>query len=212
MAGSTAPVPEREVESVMDVRRRRRLNDILEHGERFDRQEGDRLNRYRNITEDTGELLSLLIQALSAQRILEVGTSNGYSTLWLADAAEQTGGKVTTIEVDDARAAEAAENFVEVGLSSRIALLRGDARELLPRLAEDSFDLVFLDAERSEYLDYWPSIEARVKRDRGLLVIDNAISHHDELVELMNRLHDSPRYATSLVPVGKGEFLALSKP
>ena len=196
----------------MDARRKRKLDAILEHGKRFDRQEGDRLNRYRNITEDTGEFLSLLIQAVSAKRILEVGTSNGYSTLWLADAAERTDGKVTTIEVDAGRAVEAAENFAKVGLASRIAPGRGDARDLLPRLPENSFDLVFLDAGRSEYLDYWPSIEARIKRDGGLLVIDNAISHRIELDALMKRLRDSPRYATAHVPVGKGEFLALSKP
>ncbi len=196
----------------MDARRRRQLADILEHGERFDREVGDRLNRYRNITEDTGEFLSVLIQAVSARRILEVGTSNGYSTLWLADAAARTDGRVTTIEVDARRAAEAAGNFARVGLAGRITLCRGDARELLPKLAKDSFDLVFLDAERTEYLDFWASIEARIKRDGGLLVIDNAISHRDELEELMKRLRDSARYATSLVPVGKGEFLALSRP
>ena len=124
----------------MDAQRRRQLRDILEHGERFDREEGDRLNRYRNITEDTGEFLSLLIQAVSARRILEVGTSNGYSTLWLADAVERIGGRVTTIEVDARRAAEAAGNFARVGLAGRITLCRGDARELLPKLAKDSFD------------------------------------------------------------------------
>ena len=198
--------------AVVDAQRRKQLGEILEYGERFDREESDRLNRYRNITEDTGEFLSVLIQALPARRILEVGTSNGYSTLWLADAAEQTDGSVTTIEADAGRADEAAENFAKAGLASRISLERGNAREILPRLAEGTFDLVFLDAERTEYLDYWPLIEARIKHDRGLLVIDNAISHRSELEEIMKRLGDSPRYATSLVPVGKGEFLALSRP
>ena len=196
----------------MDSKRSQLLRDLLAYGQREDRGEEDRLRRYRNITHDTGEFLSLLIQALAARRVLEVGTSNGYSTIWIADALEPTDGRVTTIDNDPGRSDEAAANFAKAGVESRIEQRRGHARDVLPAIGGGAFDVVFLDAERSEYTELWPLLAPQIRRDRGLLVVDNAISHQHELVEFTEMLKRDPKFATSLVPVGKGEFLALSLP
>ena len=194
----------------MDAKRSQLLKRLLEHGERHDREEPDRLRRYRNITHETGAFLSFLIQVLPARRVLEVGTSNGYSAIWLADALERTNGRLITIDSDTGRVAEAATHLEEAGLTSGIEFVIGFAQEVLPTLDAPAFDLVFLDAERTEYLELWPQLEHLIRPERGLLVVDNAVSHAHELVEFTAMLTAHPRFVTSLVPVGKGEYLALS--
>ena len=159
----------------MDSQRRDFLRLLLERGTSYDQQEVDRRSRYRNITRDTGEFLSLLIQALPAHRVLEVGTSNGYSTIWLADALP-SGGRVTTIEADPERAREALANFASAGVAGLIDLREARAQDALP-LLEGPFDLVFLDAERDEYLEVSADLWRLLKAERGLLVVDNALSH-----------------------------------
>ena len=195
----------------MDPQRLAFLEDLLAYGERADREQENRLRRYRNITHDTGEFLALLVQALPARRVLEVGTSNGYSTIWLADAVERTGGHVVTIDNDEGRATEAASNFASAGVDSRIKQIRGSVQDVLAGFKGDPFDLVFLDAERTEYLDFWPNLAPLIREERGLLVVDNAISHEQELAPFLALLKEDPSFATSLVPVGKGEFLALRR-
>ncbi len=193
----------------MDLKRREFLSSLWEHGSGYDRQESDRVRRYRNITQDTGEFLSLLVQALPARRILEVGTSNGYSTIWLADALPAEG-LVTTIESDSGRAHEALRNFDRAGLQEAIQLREARAQDVLPIL-DGPFDLVFLDAERHEYVQLWPKLSQLLNSNRGLLVVDNAVSHATELEEFFSILEGDPRFVTSLVPVGKGEYLALAR-
>lgn len=167
----------------------------------------DRPRRMLNITRDTGEFLSVLVRAMNAQRVLEIGTSNGYSTLWLAWAAKAINGHVTTIELSDLKIALAAKNFKGSGLAAFITQVSGEAGALLRESAESSFDVVFLDSERSEYLGWWPDIK-RVLRKGGLLVVDNATSHLAEMAPFVALVAADPDFTTCTVPVGNGEFLA----
>jgi predicted O-methyltransferase YrrM len=190
------------------------LNLLLEELERFGAENDDAVRRgdpgsvqrMLNITRDTGEFLAVLVRATRARDILEIGTSNGYSTLWLADAAGMDGGKVTTVEAQDTKYAMALENFDRAGLRERIDALNVDAGEVLRVAGDAAYDLVFLDADRSQYEGWWPEIR-RVLRPRGLLVVDNAVSHAEEMESFMQAVLDDG-FACSLVPVGKGEFLA----
>lgn len=163
--------------------------------------------RMLNITHDTGEFLSVMVHATGARRILEIGTSNGYSTLWLAEAAQALDGKVTTIELSADKIAMASANFARAGLAGLIDVLPGDAGEHLAAQADNAFDLVFLDSERSAYMAWLKDI-ARVLRPGGLLVVDNATSHAQEVAPFVHALRDDPAWRCSLVPVGKGQFLA----
>lgn len=160
-----------------------------------------------NITHDTGEFLAVLVQATNAQRILEIGTSNGYSTLWLAQAAQKIGGHVTTIEQAEFKLELAAKNFECSGLSDVITQLSGEAGGLLEKMPDANVDLIFLDSKRSEYVHWWPTIK-RVLRKGGLLVVDNATSHADEMVAFMALVSADTDATTCTVPVGKGQFLA----
>jgi predicted O-methyltransferase YrrM len=132
----------------------------------------ERPRRMLNITRDTGEFLSVLVRATKARQVLEIGTSNGYSTLWLAEAAQAIGGTVTTIELSEYKKNLALTNFARSGLASIITLIHEDAGRVLQRSSQNSVDLIFLDSERSEYPGWWPELR-RILRPGGLLVVDN---------------------------------------
>ena len=168
---------------------------------------GERGRRMLNITPDTGEFLAVLVRATQARRVLEIGTSNGYSTLWLADAARGIGGAVTTVEAEPHKVLLAADNFRRAGLADSITQVEGDAGAALDAMATAAYDLVFLDSARDRYEAWWPALR-RVLRPGGLLVVDNAVSHAAQMAAFCALVRDDPAFTTALVPVGKGEFLA----
>lgn len=184
------------------------LSELEHFGDANDAAIADRPRRMLNITRDTGEFLSVLVRATSARRILEIGTSNGYSTLWLAIAARSTGGTVTTVELSDYKVGLARDTFSRSGLASAITLVQDDAGRVLESAVEASFDLIFLDSERQEYPGWWPHLTRALRRG-GLLVVDNATSHPAEMAPFIALVKADANFTTSLVPVGKGEFLAV---
>jgi len=184
------------------------LAELEQFGKTNDKSVGERPRRMLNITRDTGAFLAVLVRATAARRVLEIGTSNGYSTLWLARAARSTGGTVTTVELSGFKVDLAARNFARSGLAAHIVQLQEDAGRALSRQGDGAFDLIFLDSERPEYPGWWPDIR-RVLRPGGLLVVDNATSHAQEMAPLVDLVKADAEFATSLVPVGNGEFLAV---
>ena len=184
------------------------LSELERFGEANDNATTERPRRMLNITRDTGEFLSVLVQATAARRVLEIGTSNGYSTLWLANAARAMGGSVTTVELSDFKVGLARQNFSRSGLAASITLVQDDAGRVLERAVDASFDLVFLDSERPEYPGWWPHLK-RVLRPGGLLVVDNATSHPEQMAPFVALVKADADFTTSLVPVGNGEFLAV---
>jgi predicted O-methyltransferase YrrM len=181
----------------------------LEHfGDANDAAIAERPRRMLNITRDTGEFLSVLVRATAARRVLEIGTSNGYSTLWLAEAARAIGGSVTTVELADYKVGLAVANFARSGLAPFITLVHDDAGQVLQRSDAGAYDLIFLDSERPEYPGWWPAIR-RALRPGGLLIVDNATSHEEQMAPFVALVTADPQFATSLVPVGNGEFMAV---
>jgi len=184
------------------------LAELEEFGKTNDGSNTARPRRMLNITRDTGELLAVLVRATAARRVLEIGTSNGYSTLWLASAARALGGTVTTVELADYKVGLATANFERSGLARHISLLHDDAGRVLQLAADGVYDLVFLDSERPEYPGWWPDLK-RVLRPGGLLVVDNATSHQAEMAPFVALVTADRGFVTSLVPVGNGELLAV---
>ena len=181
----------------------------LEHfGNANDSATNERPRKMLNITRDTGEFLAVLVRATAARRILEIGTSNGYSTLWLASAAQAIGGSVTTVEFSDYKIALATKNFARSGLAAFITPIQDDAGRVLEGMADSSVDFLFLDSERPEYPAWWPNLR-RVLRPGGLLVVDNATSHPQEMAPFVALVQADSSFTTSLVPVGNGEFMAV---
>lgn len=192
----------------MDLEQLKR--ELERFGKQHDEAQPSRGGKMLNITRDTGELLALLVQTRGAQAVLEIGTSNGYSTLWLAEAVKRLDGRVTTIELDESKRAMAALNFEHAGLEPWIDQLAGEAGSLLPSLPTAGYQLIFLDSDRQHYQGWWPEI-LRLLVPRGLLVVDNAISHESEMRDWMAQVRRDPDFLTSLVPVGKGEFLVVRR-
>ncbi len=163
--------------------------------------------RLRAIRPEVGELLVTLIVALGARTIVEVGTSVGYSTLWLAVGAGRTGGRVTTFEVDPAKVALARATFSNAGVEDIVDLRHEDGTAGLAAFSGGRADLVFLDAEKADYqraLD--PAIGAL--RSGGLLVADNLISHEADLAPFRETALADPRLVGLVVPIGRGELVA----
>ncbi|WP_049400568.1 O-methyltransferase [Stenotrophomonas maltophilia] len=183
-------------------------DELVRFGADNDARESERGRRMLNITPDTGEFLSVLVRFGQARRVLEIGTSNGYSTLWLAEATAATDGHVTTLEYAEDKVAMARDTFARSGLDAHITLVHADAGSWLLQAANASIDLLFLDSDRGQYAGWWPQLR-RVLRPGGLLVVDNATSHAEEMQPLRVLLDADPDFSTSLVPVGNGELLAV---
>jgi predicted O-methyltransferase YrrM len=190
----------------MNADRRAFLDELYAHGREHDARHEDRLARLRNVEPETAELLGVLVRALGARRVLEIGTSNGYSTIWLADAALAVGGAVVSLEVEPERTAQALANLTRAGVKGAADLRVQDAGEALPAYDDAAWDLIFLDAERPAYVGYWPDLQ-RVLVPRGLLVVDNALSHAAELVEFSELVYATPGVTSTLLPVGAGVLL-----
>ncbi len=127
-----------------------------------------------NVPKEDGRLLRVLAESIGAQQVVEVGTSNGYSTIWLCLALRSTGGKVTTFEYDAHRAGLARQNFKRAGVEGLVTLVEGDAHVEVTKLTEP-IDLVFLDADKPGYLDYLNKLLPLV-RPGGLIVAHNMVS------------------------------------
>jgi predicted O-methyltransferase YrrM len=191
----------------MDQNLQNMLSELEAFGRANDASTTDRSRRMLNITHDTGLFLSFLIRTSRAKRVLEIGTSNGYSTLWLAEAARSVCGNVVTVELSDSKIELARATFRRSGLSDVIDLFHGEAGQFLASSSSESFDFIFLDSERSEYVSWWPEIR-RVLRRGGSLVVDNATSHAHELSQFITMVSSLPDYVSVVLPVGNGEFIA----
>jgi predicted O-methyltransferase YrrM len=183
------------------------LDRLARFGEDNDARETARPRRMLNITRDTGRLLWILVAAAGATRILEVGTSNAFSTIWLADAARATAGRVTTLELNPDKIALARANLAEAELAGFVEIIEGKAADTLARLP-GPFDLVFLDADRPSYLTYLELVVPKL-RAGGLLVADNVTSHASELQDYLARVKSHPRLFSVTVPIGNGEEIAV---
>jgi predicted O-methyltransferase YrrM len=183
------------------------LENIARLGEENDAREIVRSRRMLNVTPDTGRLLWILSTSMGATRILEVGTSNAFSTIWLADAVRSSGGRITTLEIDPWKVALARANLVAAGMDGVVDVVEGSAAASLRDLP-GPFDLVFLDADRSSYGEYLELVVPKL-RPGGMLIADNALSHAHELEDYLRRVKSHPQLFAVTVPIGNGEEIAV---
>lgn len=154
---------------------------------------------------EAGLFLNMLIKAAGARAILEIGTSVGYSTLWLADAARTVGGHVTTLDANPAKHAQARTNLEEAGLAGHVTLVAGDA---LAAIAEQAgpFDFVLLDVGRELYVPCLEAVRPRL-RPGALIAADN-MTHPPATRTLaeayQQRVRGEPGADSVLVPIGNG--------
>ena len=127
--------------------------------------------RYRNVPPQDGRFLRIMAESMNAKNVVEIGTSTGYSGIWLGMALQKTGGKLTTFEIDAQRAATARANFKRAGMADVITLVEGDAHEQVKKL-KDPIDILFLDADKEGYIDYLNKLMPLI-RPGGLIVAHN---------------------------------------
>lgn len=182
------------------------LDGLFAQGATHDAAEPDRLRRLRNLEPETAALLTLVLRIAGARRIVEIGTSNGYSTIWLADAVRATGGHVTSVDVEEWPGV--ADNLASAGVDAERVL--ADGGDYLRGLPDGSVDLLFLDAERVEYESWWPH-PTRVLKAGGVLAMDNVLSHPGEVAPVLALLDADPEFTGETIAVGKGLHLAVKR-
>ncbi len=157
MKGS--PLPKDDVE--------KRILEVLD-----DMHKNHRQGMY-NVSLEDGRLLRVLTAAVGARHVVEIGTSNGYSGIWFCLALRNTGGRLTTHEIDPGRAALARANFKRAGVDKIVTIVEGDAHKEVTKL-KNPIDILFLDADKSAYIDYLDKLLPLV-RPGGLIVTHNMV-------------------------------------
>jgi predicted O-methyltransferase YrrM len=181
-----------------------RMHD-LEQRDTLDREDGTpRLQRLRQIPPITGQFIALMAAASPDGAMIEIGTSAGYSSLWIIQACKLLGRKLTTFEIMPEKIALAKETFTLALVNPYVTLMEGDARQYLSEIKDIAF--CFLDAEKEVYADCYELVIPRLVKG-GLLVADNAINHQETLQPMLDRALADERVDAMIVPIGKGELV-----
>ena len=155
------------------------------------------------VSPEDGRFLRVLTATRQTRRALEIGAASGYSAIWIGLGLRQTGGTLTTIEYDPVRAAEAAENIRRAGLDDIVTVVAGDAFAEIPAL-EGTFDLVFLDAWKPDYLAFFELTFPRLDPG-GLFVAHNVINKGEEMPDFLEAIASHPSaWSTIVSPSGEG--------
>ena len=161
-----------------------------------------------NISRVTGEFLYTLILASNSQNVLEIGTSNGYSGIWLGKALEKTGGHLTTIEFWEKRYSIAQKNFETCKIDNRISILEGSACDVLKKLPADfKIDFAFIDANKREYIEYFKLIDPLLTPG-GYIACDNILSHIEKTRSFIDEINSRTNYENVILNLPAGLSLA----
>ncbi len=190
----------------MEQRLRDLLHEIEEHGRENDARVSERLRMMLNLEPASAQLLSILVRASGVTRVLEVGTSNAYSTIWLAWSLAPAGGRIVSIDRNPDKHELARQNLRRAGLMDHVDLLTGDAAEIICQLA-GPFDLLFLDADRRKFPEVM-EIALPKLAPKALVIADNVLSHPEEIADYLKLISSLADFQHTTVPVGKGLSIA----
>ena len=182
------------------------LTGLYETGQQNDARQQERSKKLLNLEPETAQFLHILIRSSRRTRLLEIGTSNGYSTIWLAWALSVTGGQIISIDRDAQKQALADANLRHVGLREVVDFRCGDATEIVAGLP-GPFDCVFFDADRFSAPAQLSLLMPKLTSD-VLLLADNVLSHSTEIAAYLSALEALPQFDRVIVPIGKGLSVA----
>jgi predicted O-methyltransferase YrrM len=152
------------------------------------------------VSEEDGRFLRVLIASTGAKHVLEIGAASGYSAIWMGLGLRQTGGRLVTIEYDNTRAREAADNIRRAGLQDVVQVIPGDAFKEVPKLA-GTFDLVFLDAWKPDYKKFFDMVFPRVSPG-GLFLAHNVVNKKNEMRDFLTAIATHPQALNTTVSPG----------
>jgi predicted O-methyltransferase YrrM len=184
------------------------LRSVETYSQANDAQETDRSRRMLNLERSTAELIQILVLSSGRKRILEIGTSNGYSAIWLGATLRGIPGaqRLTTVERDGLKVQQARLNIAKAGLSNSITVHEGSATDVVTNLP-GPFDCVFFDADRTSAPEQLRILLPKLERD-ALLLADNILSHPEEVAGYLKEFEQLPEFITTTVTVGKGLHIA----
>lgn len=162
-----------------------------------------------NISRSSANFLNMLIKISSAKNVVEVGTSNGYSGIWIAKALKETGGQLTTIEYYEKRIVLAQENFKKCGVDDIITIKQGSATEALETI-DFEIDFAFIDANKSEYIKYFDIIDPKLKKG-GIIAADNITSHPEKVSPFVEKIMSDSNYQVEILDLPAGMLIGLKK-
>ena len=165
--------------------------------------------KFLNVPRKDGEFLSLLVKASRSKHVLEIGTSHGYSAIWIGLGLEETGGKLMTIEILAERVELAKKNLDLAELSQHVTVKEGDAHKLVPTL-EGPFDFVFLDADKDGSLDYFKKLHPAKLSAGALIAVHNAISRKDAMQPYLDMISQHPDFDTTILSLTMDDGFVLS--
>jgi len=186
------------------------LAEIHQHGTSHDAANPVRTQQMLNITPSTGRFLELLVQEQRPKRILEIGTSSAYSTLWLLRAAAPANIPVDSVDHSPEKHQIARQNLSRAGLTHAVTLHTTDALQFLSQTPPHTYDFVFLDSDRSQYTNWWPLLRNAVKL--GVIVCDNAVSHAPEFQNFLALIDAEQGLQRAILTIGKGQLLIRENP
>lgn len=191
-----------------------KIQNVLKRMEKEDQADRKKLDTPREdrmftLHPDSAQLLHILIESTNARKIIEVGVSHGYSTIWIAHAVRITGGHLQSIELNPRNIDYATRNLQEAGLSEQVDIKKGDARDILST-TDGPIDLIFMDCWESVYVDLLKLI-IPILRPGGLLIADNVTPGHEDSDKYIAALHDDVHMDTISVPIGRNIEISSKK-
>lgn len=167
-----------------------------------------------NLPHESANFINMLIKLNKIKNVLEIGTSNGYSAIWICDALKQTGGHLVSLEFWQKRIDLAEANLCECALLDYATIKCGSAKNLIPELTAEDFksdklelDMVFIDANKSEYPKYFDMVHPLVKKG-GVILADNVSSHQQKVQPFLDTMYNHPEYQVELLPFDGGLLMA----
>jgi predicted O-methyltransferase YrrM len=190
----------------MDQNLRELLHEIETRGLENDARATEHARKMLNLEPASAQLLSILVRASGVTRALEFGTSNAYSTIWLAWSLAPAGGRIISIDRNPEKHALARENLRRANFLDRVELRTGDAAEIVRQLT-GPFDLVFLDADRRKFPEVLEILLPKLA-GKVLVIADNVLSHPEEIAEYLKLISSLADFQHTTVPIGKGLSIA----
>ena len=165
-------------------------------------------DKFWNVSRDSANFLNMLVKIHGSKEVLELGTSNGYSAIWLAKALEETGGHLTTIEYWDKRLSLAVENFKLCNVEDRITALLGSISDVITKKLQDKrFDFVFMDASKADYLEFFELLHPLLNKG-GIIAADNILSHKEKVKPFVDEISGRNDYQVQILTLPAGMLLA----
>ncbi len=164
-------------------------------------------DEFWNISHQTGNFINMLIKLMNAKSVLELGTSNGYSGLWIADALKETKGHLITIEFWEKRQCLARKYFDYCGFSDIADFRIGQAYDVIKNEINEKFDLVFMDANKQEYVKFFEVVHPLLNKG-GVILADNVISHAKKVEPFLKTILNHEEYQAQVLDLPDGLLMA----